>query len=214
MPATWVFEKSLIFEHSFEPSSNPIWPAIICVYHPWDIVREVVAEDFGRNFGTKINKNSSIHRIYLINSLVDSSELFCILALPYQYHNSDAAHAVKAQGTAVTRREKHISNSCKPCITLLVNGLKFCLDELNSINTAQLSQLQLPLRNIFAFGEGATLGFWVCAFWTTLSRTHRNSLYFVRKMLCDGKIGAQLEDSSHFISFLVNCHHMLLLGSQ
>ena len=42
---------------SFKPSSNPVWPAVICVYHRWDFAWEVVAEDFGGNFGTKKSTN-------------------------------------------------------------------------------------------------------------------------------------------------------------
>ena len=77
----------------FEPNSNPDWPSIICVYHRWDIVPINAWQDFCWNFGTRVNKTSITQNlINYTDCLLTAWSCFFVLALPCEYHNSDAVH--------------------------------------------------------------------------------------------------------------------------
>ena len=106
----------------------------------------------------------------------------------HNLHESDSKR--QRQGTATrSGGEQRISSSHKRFIWLKDSNSAWTRLKFNQHSAAHWTAVARAKH--FAFREGgATVGFWVRAifFWTKLSRTHRNSLCFVRQMLCDCKI--------------------------
>ena len=125
---------------------------------------------------------------------------------------------VKAQGTAVRSRQEHIK------LSQALHHLFGWRTQIQSLRTLRpdwhfSSTLQLPVAKHFAFSEaGATVGFWAGA--TEGFGQSFPGHIAIRCALSERccvtivKSEAQLEDSSHFTSFLVNCHPVLVLGSE
>ena len=122
----------------------------------------------------------------------------------------------RAQGTTVKSRQEHI----KLLHAIhLVEGLKFCLDQ-TEIQSTQRSSLNCSclLRSILLSGEGgATVAFLVGAtegFGQSFPGHIAIRCTLSERCCVTVKSEAQLKDSTHFTSFLINCHPVLVLGSE
>ena len=143
------------------------------------------------------------------DSLELSFDVLCILALPYQYHDSDAmVRELSRLKELQWELGKNISSSRKPCIIYLVKGLKFCFDQ-TEIQSTQRSSLNCSclLRSVLlSVKQVLLLGFgWVPL--NVLGEVFPDTSQFVvvwsERCCVTVKTKAQPEDSGHFASFSV-----------
>ena len=209
----------------------------------WLVSRLLTGYKVAFLFWSKFDWIRSRGRLWLIvwnllphnDSLDLSFDVLCILAQPYQYHNSDAVvRELPRLKELQWEVGKNIPSSSTPCVIHLDKGcwrtqiltLRNLRRDWNSINTAQLTDLHCShLCEAFCFrrsewirGEGgATVG----VGWVSLRLLDKVFLWSERctlvwVMLCDCQIWGTTGRFQSFCIILssISHHPMLMLGRE